>query len=846
MKRILAYLLVFLTTLGIIGACSLFALYIWASEGLPSITKVQDYRPAQVTTVYARDKSIMGYFFREKRFLVNLDNMPSFLPKAFLAAEDARFFEHQGVDFQSIIRAFRDNLREGSTGSGGSTITQQLVKRLLLTPEKTYKRKLKEAILAYQLEKYLDKEQILYIYLNQIYLGNSSYGVEAAARTYFGKHVNELTLAEAAVLAGLPQAPSRNNPYREPHNTRIRQKWVLSRMLEVGFITQAEYEVAVNQPLEYKVMADPSWTVGSWYLEEVRRQLIAFFDESNVQRLGIAITMPEDPVNSDNPIGMEELTGAESTVKKKRSFGEQVVYDGGLNVYTAMDPIHQKSSEIALRTGLHEADQRRGWRGPIDRVAANEYGKFLKTNSFMPQALADAGWAKALVVKVDKNGADVRLGEYKGYVSVKTMSWCRTPNPKVASSGSGFIYDSTKVLAPGDIIWVSAIGATGTTNPVSYPANPGNKKNPVPAYDPAAVTPETVMQLSLEQLPDLQGALASIEVDTGDLVAIAGGYKFSPESQFNRATQARRQPGSSFKPIVYSAALDRGFTAGTIVYDTPFALPDKYTRRVWTPGNADGKFMGPMLLKRALALSRNVCTVRVAQQVGMEAVIQRAHDLGIPGEIPAVLAVSLGSYEATPQTMAEAYTAFANQGKRIKPRIITSINNSWNEPLVTFEPDIQEAISPQNAYIMSYLLKEVILAGTGSKARVLGRPMGGKTGTSNDERDAWFIGFTPHLVTSVYVGYDNNAPMGRSEYGGKAALPIFINYRQVVDPLYPPDDFVVPSGITTARIDSASGYENGEGGQSVSIPFIQGTVPINSPGGPDSGGEQLLKQEMFF
>ncbi|MDR2488046.1 MAG: PBP1A family penicillin-binding protein [Desulfovibrio sp.] len=817
MKRILVFLLISFSTLGILGGIALFGIYVWASHDLPSITKVQDYRPAQVTTVYARDGSIMGYFFREKRFLVNLEEMSPYLVKAFLATEDARFYAHEGVDFYAIARAFITNLLAVKTVSGGSTITQQLVKQLVVGPKRDLRRKIREALLALDLEKYLTKEQILYIYLNHIYLGNSAHGVEAAARTYFAKHIKDLTTAECAVLAALPKAPSENNPFTNPEAARKRQLWVLGRMLQVGFISKQEYDAAVAQPMIYKGMADPSWTVGSWYLEEVRRQLIAFFDEDNVKRLGISIDL----------------------------YGEQAVYNGGLHVYTAMDPLHQRAAEYALRAGLNEADHRRGWRGPIEQVPPAEYELFLKKQAFAPQRLDNAGWTKALILKVTKDGAEASLGNnYKGYIHVRTMGWCRTPNPKIAAASVAAIREATKVLAPGDVVWVSAVGSKGMANPISFPADPGNKKNPTTPYDSSAVTQETPIQLSLEQMPDLQGAVASIEVDSGDLVAIAGGYAFSPESQFNRATQAKRQPGSSFKPIVYSAAVDQGFTPGTIVYDTPFALPDRYTRRVWTPGNADGKFLGPMPVSRALAASRNVCTVRVAQQVGMDLVIQRAHDLGISGDIPAVLAVSLGSYETTPQTMAEVYTAFANKGVRIKPRIITAINNSWNETLVSFEPDTRGAISPQNAFIMNYLLKGVITGGTGSAARVLGRPMGGKTGTSNDERDAWFIGFTPHLVTSVYVGYDNNLPMGRSEYGGKAALPIFIKYRQVADPLYPPDDFSVPPGISWVRGDSSE-----DGALSGGFPCITAIPPrydAGGDGGEDNSGEQLLKNEMFF
>jgi len=818
-KRTLKYLMLTGVTLGIASAGSLFILYMYMAEDLPSITKISDYHIPQVTTVYARDGSIMGYLFREKRWLVSLDKMPPHLVQAFLAIEDARFFTHQGVDYRAIIRALRANVQEGDTTQGGSTITQQLVKRMLLTPVKSYERKFKEAILAFRLEKYLTKEEILYLYLNMIYLGNNAYGVEAAARTYFGKHVGELTLAESAVIAGLPQAPSRNNPYSRPNNTRNRQLLVLGRMLDVGFITPEQHAEAVAQPLEYRVMPDPSWTIGAWYLEEVRRQLVAFFDEANVKRLGIAINL----------------------------YGEEAVYHGGLHVHTAMDPLHQQAADIALRSGLHEADQRRGWRGPLEHLKPDQYENFLNTSGFTPAALNNSRWVRALVTEVTRDRATVQLGgrdgaRYKGVISVRTTGWARTPNPRVAAANAARIQDATRVLSPGDVVFVSAYGATGTVNPVSVPADPDNKRNPVPAYDPALVTPETLIRLCLEQLPEIQGAVASIEVATGDLVAISGGYRFSPDNQFNRATQARRQPGSAFKSIVYSAALDQGFTPGTIVCDTPFALPDRWTNEVWTPGNADGKFLGPISFSRGIGASRNVSTVRVAQQVGMEAIVRRAADLGIPGAIMPVLAMSLGTHETTPQNMAEAYTAFANNGRRIKPRIITTILNSWNEPLVTFEADVQEAITPQNAFVMAHMLKEAITAGTGSAARVLNRPVAGKTGTTNDVRDAWFIGFTPHLVTSVYVGFDNNIPMGRSEYGGRAALPIFIRYRQVVDAMYPKDDFPVPPGILWSGGKAVADGEHGAG-----FPFIAGIPPRQDAcySAEDDEIVNLLKDQFF-
>ena len=814
MKRILSYILLTTTTFGILGICAVIGLYIWFGKDLPSITRVHDYRPAQVTTIYARDNSILGYFFREKRFLINLDQMPRHLIDSFLGAEDSSFYTHHGVDIKAIVAAFVVNLKEGDVKRGGSTITQQVVKRLLLTSEKSYERKVKEAILAYRLEKYLTKEEILYIYLNQIYLGNSSYGVEAAARTYFGKNAKDLTLGESAVLAGLPQAPSRNNPYREPEHIKSRQVGILNNMLNKGFINQRQYQEAVEQELVYTPMPDPSWKLGAWYLEEVRRQLITFLSEENVKRLGLQIDM----------------------------YGEQAVYEAGLHVYTAMDPVHQESAEKALRQGLYDAYRRSGWHGPIRQIPLAEMDDFLKRQDFTPASLDNAGWAQALVTAVEKEGASVRLGEYKGRITLAGMPWARTPNLRVTPEGAGKRTDAQKVLAPGDIIWVSAVGTSGDTNPVGL-----HQAEKIPAYDSAAVTRETVLPLALEQLPKIQGAVASIDVASGDLVAIVGGYDFSPDSQFNRATQARRQPGSSFKPVVYSASLDNGFTAASVLMDSPFVLVDPWTKRVWKPGNFDGKFLGPIILRTAIAKSRNVCTVRVAEQIGMQSIIERSHALGIEGDIPAVLAVSLGSWEVTPLGMAEAYTAFANQGTYLKPRIITSIANCWDEALVNFEPDRRPAISPQNAFVMACLLKDVVNAGTAAQARVLGRPVAGKTGTSNEERDAWFIGFSPYLVTSVYIGYDDHGPMGRMETGGRAAVPVFINYRKKIDHLYPAEDFVRPNGITMMTVNPESGYPSSSG---LTLPFIAGTEHnvggdglFGAPPPEDvQGGEDLLRQ----
>lgn len=827
MKKIYKYALIAATTCGILGIATAIGLYMWVSQDLPSITKIHDYRPPQVTTVYARDNSIIGYLYREKRFLVNLDEVSPYLIKAILAAEDKDFYEHSGISIPGIIRALITNLRTGTHTRGGSTITQQVIKRLLLTPEKKYKRKFQEMILAYRLENYLEKNDILYIYINQIYMGTSAYGVEAAARTYFGKHASDLTLKEAAIIATLPQAPSKNNPITNPDIGNERPLGILKTMLDSGFITKEEYDVAVAEKPEIKTMPDPSWGMGAWYLEEVRRQLIEILSEENMHRL-------ETEHNVTIPLDL---------------YGEDAVYEAGLHVYTAMDPIHQDAAEKALRKGLHDGYNRSGWHGPEEnRESAEAIADFMATNKFNPEDLDNTGWKQAIVTKVDKNGADVAFNtDYKGHIATKHMSWARKPNLRVTSAWAGPVKDATTVLQRGDIVWVSAVGTQGNKNPVSNPAQ-GEGKKGVPPYDPASVTPDTVIPLSLEQQPKLEGALVSIDTATGDLVALAGGYQYSFVNQFNRATQAERQPGSAFKPVVFSAALDQGFTAGTLLYDEPFELIDPWTKVRWAPKNFDHKFLGPIIFRTALAKSRNVCTVRLASYIGMPAVVQRARDLGITREILPVLANSLGACEVTPIEIAEAYTPFANKGVHIKPRIISSIENCWHEPLLNMQPDTRQAISEENAYIMSQILESVVTSGTGARARVLNRPVAGKTGTSNEERAAWFIGFSPNLVTSVYVGYDDNSPMGRQETGGRASLPIFVDYRKVVDQYTEPMAFDRPATINMVGVDPSTGIPGG----SLVLPFVAGTEYSSGPAGfynertqEVEAGEDIMKQMIF-
>ncbi|MDE7372110.1 MAG: transglycosylase domain-containing protein, partial [Desulfovibrio sp.] len=646
---------------GLLGTGAVAALFYWASRDLPSVTRIEDYDPPQATTVLARNGETLGTLCNEKRYVISLREMSPFLPKAFLAAEDDSFYQHMGVDPVAILRAAINNFRKGHMGEGGSTITQQLIKQLLLTSERSYTRKMKEAILAYRIEKDLSKEEILTIYLNQIYLGEHAYGVEAAARTYFGKHASDITLAESAVIAGLPKAPSRYNPFRSPKAAKARQMYVLGRLRDLGWIDQQQYAQAAAEPLVYWSMPDGMGGPALWYLEEARRLLIEFFTESNLKALGVETTKS----------------------------GEEYVYEAGLTVRTAMVPAQQEAAGNALRRGLEELDKRQGWRGAI-QMEPDKVQSFGKDSSFSPQDLAGGAWVRALVTAVEPGRAMVALGKgYSGVIPVANMSWARKPNPKVAAANAPSIKDARQVLAPGDLIWVSAApmpAPEGAAAPAAKGKQPAKSagKNQVP-YDPARVSKTSPIVLRLQQEPLVQGALASLEPESGDVVALIGGYSFG-DSHFNRATQARRQPGSSFKPVVYSTALDFGFTPSSIVLDAPFVYVNPYTNEVWRPSNYEHNYKGELPLWQALALSRNTCTVRVAQQVGIANVIQRAKAMGLEPHFPQELSVSLGAVAVSPLNLTQAYAAFANQGQGVRPRIITSITDAKGRALYRQDP----------------------------------------------------------------------------------------------------------------------------------------------------------------
>ena len=793
MKKLLILFVILLIVGGLSGAAGLVGLYYWASSDLPSFRKITDYRPPLVTTIYTRDNKVLGYLYSEKRFLVTLSEMPEFLPKAFLAAEDSTFYQHEGVDISAIVRAMIKNLQRGGIKQGGSTITQQIIKRLLLSSEKSYKRKVKEAILAYRLEKYLTKDEILTIYLNQIYLGSRAYGVEAAARTYFGVHVGDLTIAQAALLAGLPQAPTRYSPFRDFQSAKNRQKYVLGRMLAQGWITQAQHDAAVAEPLVFKSMPDPSWEVAPFYLEEVRRELID-------------------------------------------RFGEDQVYNGGLHVHTAVDLKHQEAAERALREGLVASEKRRGYKPALEKLDKDKFNDFYAHSNVPESLLVPGRWVKALVQEVSGQGAVVRFGDKYGFIPAEEMSFAKGK------------------VEPGDLVWASVLALPekpGAEKPAPQksaeaPATAKGKGGKAQAAAPApqpAKSGRPMWKLAMQLEPRIEGAIVSMDPRTGEVLACVGGFSFE-KSQFNRATQSFRQPGSSFKPIVYSVAMDNGMTPATVVMDGPFSYRDPWSGQVWSPGNYEGDYGGPMTIRSALAKSKNLVTVRVAQQVGMKKIVERARELGLRGEFVPYLPVSLGAVAVNLLDMVQAYSAFARDGSTIKPRFVLDVKSPWGEEIFVNKPEVKQVLSPQTAYIMDCLLKEVVRAGTATGVKVLGRPLAGKTGTTNDFQDAWFMGFSPYLLSGCYIGFDQPKPMGKGETGGRAALPIWLSYRKAVEDDYPVEDFSRPPGIVMGTVDGVpmAFKEGTERGSMAIMDEEQEKAFFTDPNAPLGKGEDLLKQ----
>ena len=765
--------------LSLLAGLSLGGVYFYFTRDLPKISSLEDYRPPIITTVYSDDKRKIAEFFNERRIVVPLSGMPEMLISAFVAAEDARFYKHEGVDLFSIARAFLKNIEAGSIIQGGSTITQQVAKSFFLSPEKSYARKVREAILAYRIDKAFTKDEILLLYLNQIYLGHGAYGVYAAAENYFGKSVADLNLAECAMLAGLPQAPSRYSPFLHPQKAKQRQVYVLNRMINEELITNVEATEAIDTQLDIKPRRN-------WYIEEV-------------------------------PYYTEHVR---KYVEGK--YGRDALYKEGLTIHTAVNIELQKAGQAAINHGLHELDKRRGYRGPLKHLEPEQFEAFSQEiqDNLEEHPLEEESITQGVVIAVNdgEQKATVRIGGEQGDLLLEDMQWARKPDPEVPH------YDVTvekvsDVLKVGDVILARVKAQQKETG----------------QWD-----------LSLEQIPAVEGALLCMEAETGYVKAMIGGRDFKV-SQFNRAIQARRQPGSAFKPIIYAAALDKGYTPATIVIDSPIVYEDTENEFIWKPRNYEEKFHGPTLFRTALAKSRNVVTIKILKDIGLAYVIEYARKLGIQSELTRDLSLALGSSGTSLLELVRAYAIFNNQGYRVKPCFITKIVDRDGNILEENQPESEKVIEKSTAYIITNLLQGVVQHGTGWRVKALGRPAAGKTGTTNELHDAWFIGYTPIYVTGAWVGFDEEKPLGINETGSRAASPIWLEFMQAALKDNPVRVFQVPDGVVFAKIDAETGLlAVPESNETVFECFKEGTVPTEYTKKPGSITEpsQFFKSDM--
>lgn len=732
--------------------------YLALTTGVPHIDQIKGYVPVEGTTVYADDDTVIGEFRIEKGKYVKISDIPEELIRAIVAVEDSRFWLHKGIDYIAIVRALVQDIYAGRIKQGASTITQQLAKVVFLSPERTITRKLKEVTLAMRLEKNLTKEEILEIYLNKIYFGHGAYGVEMAARAYFGKPVSEVSLAEAALICGLVKAPSRYSPYTNLEKAKERQYIVLKRMEEEGYITAEQAEQAYEKPL-YLSSSKYKKYMPDYFLEYVRKYL-------------------ED------------------------EYGVEMTYKGGMKVYTTLNRNMQAAAVSSLKKGLMDLDKRQGFRGPlghqeIDPKELKEEGPSTTVVMKKDDLLT------ATVLKVSDTEALVKTRDVTGKIFVKDAKWARKvidAKGELVKKHSNFKF--TDILKRGDIINVRIKSMDG--------------KQPV---------------FKLEQEPLVQGAVVSIEPSTGYIRAIVGGYDFG-KSEFNRAVFARRQAGSAFKPVIFGAAIDRGYTPASIIEDEPLKYESEQFGD-WEPENYDEKFHGATRLREALAHSMNIITVKLLEEIGVENVISFARKLGFKGPFPHNLTLALGSLSISPLELTSAYGVLAHNGIRNEPIAIKYVIDRNGNVIENNQPVGAEAVHPVTAFLSTSMLEEVVKSGTGWRARALKRPVAGKTGTTNDYRDAWFIGYTPELVSGVWVGFDNMRTLGKDETGSSAAAPIWVSFMQRALSEMAPFDakagekrpFPVPDGIVTAVIDPVTGLLATNGTEKMVEFFKEGTVP---------------------
>jgi penicillin-binding protein 1A len=771
------------TILFVVGVAAAAGLLWHFSKDLPDYSQLQDYEPPVMTRVHAGDGSLVGEYARERRLYIPIQAVPKLVINAFLAAEDKNFYEHGGLDFGGIARAavvYLQNYGSSRRPQGASTITQQVAKNFLLSNELSMSRKVKEALLALKIERTYSKDKILELYLNEIYLGLGAYGIAAASLVYFDKAVNELSVPEAAYLASLPKAPNNYHPFRQRERAIERRNWVIDRMAESGFVKSADAEKGKRSPLGVTSKATSAHVFAAEYFaEEVRRELY-------------------------------------------ERYGEKKLYEGGLSVRTSLDPKLQVLARKVFTDGLVRFDETQGWRGPVTKIdIAGDWGVKLAD----VKSLSDVSpWRLAVVLEVSDQSA--RIGfqpgrEPGGFVSkertvgilpLEGMKWAKTGGKPVGKVG--------QVVSAGDVVYV----------------------------EPA----KTEGQFTLHQIPEVSGAMVVEDPWTGRVLAMVGGFSFD-QSQFNRATQALRQPGSSFKPFVYAAALDNGYTPSTIVLDAPLEIDQGPGVGVWRPENYEGGFAGPSTLRYGIEHSRNVMTVRLAQDIGMPLIAEYAKRFGVYDDLPPYLSFALGAGETTLLRMTTAYAMFDNGGRKIKPTLIDRIQDRYghtvykhderecigcagkkwdNQPEPSLVDRRQQILDPMTAYQITSMMEGVVQRGTAAGAgfqKEVGKPVAGKTGTTNDEKDAWFVGFTPDLAVGVYMGYDKPRHLGRDATGGHLSAPIARDFLKTALADKPSVPFRVPPGIKLVRVDLRSGMRAGPGTERAIVEaFKPGTAPPDS------------------
>ena len=797
-------LLAFATAALIVGTGTVASLFWHFSHGLPDHKQLADYQPAISSRLYASDGRLLAEYAREKRVFVPVAAMPKRVLEAFVAAEDQRFFSHPGVDFVGVLRAVVANVANpGKRPEGASGITQQVAKNFLLTNQATLARKIREAILAFRIEETYSKERILELYLNEIYLGSGNYGVAQAAINYFDRSLDELSLSEIAYLAALPKAPNRYNVARNEKEAYARRDYVLGRMREDGYITQAEMDQARTEKLQYRRRGNTEVVQADFFAEEVRRNLMA-------------------------------------------AYGEKGLYEGGLTVSTTLDPAIQTVADNALRDGLIVYDRRHGWRGPYAKIAdmsvwEEEFARIAQRRPLT----GPSTWQLAVVSKVEPQAVQLiglptsDGGGGDGTLPFAEMTWAA---PTLAEQRTGAPPRAPKdVVNVGDVIVVEKVDKPAGQNAKPYP-------------------PKTY---ALRQVPNVEGGAVVMDTQTGRVLAMSGGWSYG-RSQFNRAVQAARQPGSSFKPFVYLAAMDSGFTPASIVLDAPFSYDPGYGQPIWTPRNYGNDFLGPATVRRGLELSRNLMTVRMAQQVGMKKVVEVAKEFGVVDQMGAYLPMALGAGETTVLRMTMAYAMLANGALEITPSLVDRVQDRNGKTIYRHEPRTcsgcgeatgkpvpPEIVDPRkpfhdpaSVYQVVNMMLGVTTRGTAARLAALGRPIAGKTGTTNDARDNWFLGSTPDITIGIYIGFDEPRTLGHSnlETGGGNAVPIYEAMAKQIFKDKPPTPFRIPPGLRMVKFSYEGGtidevFKPGTepGSEGFNQTMLDGSTPYS---GIDAGGSQ--------